>query len=85
MVLNCNTSVDCYFVTGSNVTIKWSVIYLTRCKCVIVELFNSVYRTHTVMSLTQYILLKYANDGRDKGAVSNIVSKYLLDCVDKKG
>ena len=60
------------------------VRYLTRCKCVIVELFNSVYCTHTVMSLTQYILLKYANDGRDNGAISNIVLKYLLDCVDKR-
>jgi len=47
MVLNCNTSVDYYFVTGNNVTIKGSVI----CPNVNVLLLNCLTAciVHTVL------------------------------------
>ena len=63
MVLNCNTSADYYFVMGNNVTIK-GVRYMSQCKCVIVELFDSVHCTHSIMSLTQYCIVELWNGDR---------------------
>ena len=58
---------------------------MSQCKCVIVELFDSVYRTHSIMSLTQYCIVESRDDdGVDKETVSNIVLKYLLGCIKER-